>query len=114
MSCTCTVGPGKFEGEPASTFLLHLIAQDGADAATYDDADDVTEWLRGPVTSVRAEEWQDANDYGYCRECIKAAINILGSMAGAAVWTDGQGFAGARIFESKEEFEALLAAEEAE
>lgn len=108
MSCTCKVGPGKFEGEPAIAFLAHEAVLNGwGDITTGGDEGDgpLTDWLNTFTQSdITAEMRQAARSYGYCEECIDAAS----APHGLATWEDGQGFVGCEVFESDEAYTAKL------
>jgi hypothetical protein len=115
MTCTCKVGPGKYEGEGALTFLAHAQAMLGnSDAFTTDENGTSTDWLRHPL-NLDADRTvvEEARKYGYCDECIAAAGQDV--RGGVAVWEDTQGFVYCRVFNTAKEFDsALVEAEEDE
>lgn len=115
MACKCDIGPGKFEGESALTFMAFEQAMLGnSDISTGDgESGSLVDWLRVPL-NLDADQSviRAALDYGYCQECIDdAGSDIRG---GIAVWEDSQGFVYSREFATREEFESALAEAEAE
>jgi hypothetical protein len=101
--CDCKVGPGKFEGEPALTYLAWQAVLDGGGDESTGETGDLTDWLAGPF------EWSEdylatARDYGYCEACIRDA-----QAAGIAVWESDQGFVYSALFDTAAEYEAALA-----
>ena len=113
--CDCKVGPGKFEGEPALTFLAWDAMMDGSSDATTGDSErgTLTEWLRGPGPFGFSSDSVDAaREYGYCDPCILAALAT--PAAGIELWESEQGFVYGREFATLEDFEASLAEAEAE
>jgi len=109
MSCTCKVGPGKFEGEGALTFMAWEQAMLGnADISTGSNDNDLVDWLRSPLNlDADQEVVKAALDYGYCQECIDEAGTGVGG--GVAVWSDGNGFVYCRSFDTRAEFDEALA-----
>ena len=113
--CDCKVGPGKFEGEGAVTFMAwQQVMLGNSDCTTYDDAEQPTDWLRSPL-NLDADQSvvKDALAYGYCAPCVEAAGQDIGG--GVAVWEDSQGFVYCETFDTREAFDkALSEAEQAE
>ena len=112
--CDCKVGPGKFEGESALTFLAWDSTMEGSSDETTGSDGDFTDWLRGPGPFGFSEDSANAaRRYGYCESCIREALES--TAAGIAVWESDQGFVSGREFATVEEFEASFAeAEEGE
>lgn len=108
--CECKVGPGKFEGEPALTFMAWEQAMLGnSDSTTGEDRP--VDWLRSPLNlDADASVVESARAYGYCDACIAEAGSDVGG--GVAVWEDSQGFVYAEVYETRGAFDrALMAAE---
>lgn len=109
MACTCNVGPGKFEGEPARVFMAYAQAMLGnvdLSVGRYD-------FMRAPFNfDADQSVVRDAREYGYCAECVEAydAERVWGM----AVWTRDDGFVCARTFESENEWDAAIEAAESE
>lgn len=92
-------GPGKFEQEPASTFLIYRASMDGAD----DDAGNHA-LFRGPmVPEYRAIE--EARQVGYTEPEIMSSVIDLRDMAGAIMYEDEQGFVYSTIYHTSEGLE---------
>lgn len=120
--CGCKVGPGKFEGEGPLTYIAHAGLAGGGDMTTgggeFDasDAWPCVEWFRAPL-NFRGEQAaiREAAEYGYCDECIEAALAEADEVKGGmATWEDSQGFVYSAVFPSKAAFDAALAEAEAE
>jgi hypothetical protein len=65
--CTCKVGPGKFEGESALTFLAWqqvLIGGSDETVGAYD-------FFKAPYNLEAGASVKAALDYGYCEACVK-------------------------------------------
>lgn len=110
MPCKCKIGPGKFEGEPAHTFMAwQQVMLGNADISTGSEGS-LIDWLRSPL-NLDADQSvvKDAKAYGYCAECIEAAGKDI--RGGVAVWEDGHGFVGCKVFNTREKFDAALARE---
>lgn len=106
--CECKVGPGKFEGESALTFLAYQSSLlGGADATTYDGGDMPTDWFRRPFNfDADAETVDAARAYGYCEPCIVEALTD--ASYGLAIRESDQGFVYSRTFDTRKEFDAAL------
>lgn len=117
MACTCKVGPGKFEGEGALTFMAWEQSMLGAADVSTGGEGAETDWLRSPLNlDADADVVRAALDYGYCQGCVDTAgTDVHG---GVAVWEDGQGFVYCRVFNTRKAFDKALdkaeAADEAE
>jgi len=88
-------GLGKFENEPAETFLLWGLSLDsGYDEETGDV--ETGAWrciFRGPVSPVDVEsQFDDAREYGYTDTELVSALVSLSKMAGAILTTNDLGF----------------------
>lgn len=71
MACTCTRGPGKFEGEPALAALAWYYTLDGGADETIGDLD----FFEAPFQfDADSGALEFANGQGYCYECITAAL----------------------------------------
>lgn len=111
MSCSCNVGPGKFEGEDALAFLAWEWSMLGGSDATTFSRDMPTDWFRRPLNFDTDQEVLDrARAYGYCDACLDEAL--ASEAYGLAVWADGQGFVNCVTFETQEEFDKALGDEE--
>ena len=111
--CDCKVGPGKFEGEGAVTFMAWERAMLGnSDCTTYEAYP--TDWLRSPLNlSADQSVVEAARAYGYCAPCVESAGQDI--HGGVAVWEDSQGFVYCQTFDTREAFDkALSEAEQAE
>lgn len=115
MSCSCKVGPGKFEGEPAVIFMAWQQAMLGnSDVSTGGEGLDgpLTDWLRSPLNlDADIEVVVAAVSYGYCVECVDEAGK--GIDGGVAVWEADNGFVFGCVFETRAEFDAALSEAEA-
>ncbi len=110
--CDCQVGLGKFEGEPALTFLAYEASMDGSDEITGDgELGTVTSWIRGPFIDFDAYR-DSASAYGYCDACIDGALTD--KSYGISLWESEQGFVQGTTYASKEEFDKALGDAEAE
>ena len=82
--CSCKVGLGKFEGEPVEVFLLYHADDD----ESVNIEDGVGWW--GRYNLPIANEWGEdeiraALHYGYCDQCIRAAIVEMESTRGGVI-----------------------------
>lgn len=108
MGCSCEIGPGKFEGESALTYLLwQHVMTGGGDYTTGGDevGSPAVDWFRAPL-AFDADAISSVLDIGYCQECVKKAGKGVGG--GAAVWEDSQGFVNSITYPTQEEFERAL------
>jgi hypothetical protein len=104
MNC-CTVGPGKFEGESALTFLAYQAMLQGG----VDESIGHVDFFKGPFADFK-DHAGEAGDYGYCPECIDAAL--ADDAYGISIIEDEQGFVWLESYGTAEEFDAALAAAE--
>jgi hypothetical protein len=100
MSCGCRVGPGKFEGEPALTFLAfqHVGNEDASTGRT--------DWFRKPFNFDTGGAVEAALAYGYCQPCINAAL--ADDSYGLGITTDEQGFVWLDCWATQAEFDKAL------
>jgi hypothetical protein len=114
--CTCSVGPGKFEGEPAETFMAYEQAMLGNTDASTGESDmpgSMTDWLRSPLNlDADSDVVRAAIAYGYCPTCVEAAGKDIAG--GIAIYENEQGFVYGTSYATREEFDAALAAAEVE
>jgi hypothetical protein len=106
--CSCDVGPGKFEGEPAMTFLCFQRALDGcADESPADGVDFYR--LKAEDRPLFPAEYQDAaREYGYCDRCI--AETCASTAYGYATEETEQGFVNGAEYATKDEYDNALTA----
>lgn len=102
--CNCNIGPGKFEGEPALTFLAYH--EGFGDAST-----EQTEWFRGPFT-FSPQDLKAALEYGYCDACIIEALT--NESYGLSVYESDQGFVYLTCYGTSDDFDTALAEAEAD
>lgn len=109
LECGCDIGPGKFEGEGAVSFMVWEQAMLGnSDVSTEDEYGRMVDWLRSPLNLGTDQEVVEAAlGYGYCADCVESAGRDIGG--GVAVWEDGQGFVYCTTFDTREEFDKALA-----
>jgi hypothetical protein len=110
--CDCKVGPGKFEGESALTFIGWQSALMGlADVAT--GVDETVDWFRAPFNfDADVETVKAARDYGYCEDCIREAL--ADDSAGLSLWESSAGFVYGTTYATRDEFDKALADAEQE
>lgn len=105
MGCTCKVGPGRFEGEGALTFM----AQESAAMGLADESIGRYDFFRTPFNFDADEEIvKNALHYGYCKECVEDASGH-GDGYGLVTWTDSQGFAYLETFDMQAEYDRAVA-----
>ena len=105
MICTCKVGPGKFEGESALTFLAYQSMLLGCSDETHGS----TDFFKGPLNFDADQETVDAaRSYGYCDECIESALSER--PYGMAIWESNDGFVCGVTYETQSEYEEAVAA----
>ena len=106
MSCTCHVGPGKFEGEPALAFLAYHAAA-FSDETTY-RAGTSTDWFRSPfnLDTVLEDTVQLAQAYGYCSDCVQSALED--DSYGLSLYEDLNGFVYLTRYKTEIEFDRAL------
>ena len=105
--CDCKVGPGKFEGEGALTFLAwQSMLNGGGDTTTGDDGN-VVEWFRAPFNfDADPEVVKAARGHGYCEACIAEAL--AEDSAGLSLWESSQGFVYGTTYVTREAFDRAL------
>ena len=107
--CTCTVGPGKFEGEPVETFLAWQMVVEGG-------GEEHGTWsffsLPLPL-SPDDHAIEAARVYGYCTACTRRAASDEWETDDTAIWLavseDVNGFVHHRTFDTDEEKAAFAA-----
>jgi hypothetical protein len=107
--CTCKVGPGKFEGEGALTFLCYQLSLDGV---AEDDAVGAYSFFKLPLSDV-GDLQTAAREYGYCDECIASAAAEHSSF-GFYVWERDDGFVCGEVLKTEIDYEDYLAQAEDE
>jgi hypothetical protein len=113
--CTCKVGPGKFEGEGADTFLLHAIC---GECPNNDICYGDRSWAAIVARPIVADpdSKAEALKYGYCQKCINKAASAMAKADGGgySVGEDSQGFAWSINWETFAKAEKALADDLAE
>lgn len=92
-------GPGKFEGEPASTFLVYQASMEGAD----DDAGNHA-LFRGKLIPENISI-DAAMDAGYTPKEVMDSIVDLSDMAGCIMSESEQGFVHVAIYDTLADLE---------
>ena len=111
--CECKVGPGKFEGESALTFLAWQSMLNGGSDATTGGDEGTTEWFRAPFGFGDPEAVKAALDYGYCEACVREALES--DAMGLSLWVGDTGFVYRNTYATATEFvKALDRAERAD
>lgn len=111
--CDCKVGPGKFEGESALTFLAYQSGLLGCSDATTYDGDRAVDWFRAPFNfDADHQTVNEARAYGYCEPCIEAALRD--ESKGLSLREDSQGFVYGTTFATAAAFDRALARAEAD
>ena len=105
--CTCQVGPGKFEGESALTYLAYYHVLHGdSDTSTFDGGN-ATDWFRRPFNfDAEAEAVPATKAYGYCDRCIKEALED--ESFGLSVRTSPDGFVSLARYLTEKQYDAAL------
>lgn len=93
--------PGKFEGEPASSYLVYLALMDGADEDAGSHA-----LLRGVLVPGN-DLILAAKAVGYTPEEIKESLVNLFDMAGAIMHESDQGFVYVTIYDNPSQLEQM-------
>ena len=108
--CECKVGPGKFEGESALTFLAYQSMLLGCSDMSIGTVD----FFKGPLNfDADAEMVSAARAYGYCESCIAEAL--AERPYGMSIGEDSQGFVWGATYDTAKEYdEAVARAEEDE
>ena len=94
-------GPGKFEGEPASTYLVYLALMDGADEDAGNHA-----MLRGFLLPGN-DLITDAMNVGYTAQEIHDSVVELSTMAGAIMFESEQGFVHGTLYDNSSQLEQM-------
>jgi hypothetical protein len=91
-------GPGKFEGEPASTFMLWFSSLDSGFDEDFSN-EGFGWWAKFEGTLYPGQDSLDAAmSSGYTIAEIQEAREILNSMSGAILHEDDRGFVHADIW----------------
>ena len=102
--CTCTVGPGKFEGETPLTALGYWHGTNG----NADESHGNVDFFKSPLNF---DANQDALSFcralGYCQTCIDADLDDARDLAGVAIREDDAGFVFRREITSAESYQEL-------
>src|SRR5262245_45494034 len=108
MACTCKVGPGQFEGEPALVFMAHEQMCMGMS----DDSIGRYDFFKAPFNfDADSEVVKAALAYGYCQECVDGYDDK--DAYGMVIWTRDDGFACGNVYYSEKKYnEAVEDAEE--
>lgn len=106
--CTCNVGPGKFEGEPAAVYMAYqqmCLGNADTEIGRY-------VFFKKPfLFDADQSVIKDALAYGYCQECI----DNHGDAAdyGLVIWERDDGFVMSERIETEAEWnKAIEQAEE--
>jgi hypothetical protein len=112
-TCTCNVGPGKFEGESALTFLAYQSMLLGCSDVSTGTEEHLIDWFKGPLNFDADHETVEAAEaYGYCAACIEEAINER--PYGMSLRERSDGFVYGTVYETQAEYDAAFAEAEAE
>ena len=104
--CECQVGPGKFEGESALTFLAYHAMTLGCSDETVGAVD----FFKAPLDfDPYAPE---ARDYGYCEPCIAEAL--AERPYGMSIGEDSQGFVWGATYATTKAYDKAVARAEAD
>ncbi len=107
--CTCQVGPGKFEGEPARVFMAYQQMCLGGSDETIGRYD----FFKAPFNfDADQSVVRDALAYGYCQACVDGYDEPR--LYGMAMWEDDSGFVYAETFETEAEYDKAVRDAEAE
>jgi hypothetical protein len=107
--CECKVGPGKFEGESALTFLAYQSMLLGCSDESHGSAD----FFKGPLDfDADAEMVAVARDYGYCEPCIEGAL--AERPYGMSIWESDQGFVYGTTYDDAKAYDKAVAQAEAD
>ena len=105
MACKCEVGPGKFEGEGALTFMAYqqmCLGNVDENVGRYD-------FFKAPFNfDADREVTKAAKEYGYCDECIEEASGH-GKAYGLAIYESDQGFIYCETFETEKDYDKAIA-----
>src|SRR5262245_35398130 len=109
MTCTCHVGPGKFEGESALTFMAYqqaMLGNSDMSVGRYD-------FFKAPfMFDADQSVIREAKDYGYCDECIEKHDDH--SHYGMVISQDDRGFVWRTVYDTQAEYDAAVTEAEAE
>lgn len=94
-------GPGKFEGEPASSYLVYLALMDGADEDAGNHA-----LYRGALIPDKVL-YLDTVNVGYTQQEITESCENLSKMAGAIMHESDQGFVTVTLYDNPSQLEQM-------
>jgi len=100
VECTCDIGPGKFEGESAETFLAHALGDPDDELGSVQDFGHY-ERHDFPLRVEGTFEVDEAREYGYCDGCIADAIETFAGEGGIVVEENDQGFVTGTLFANR-------------
>jgi len=101
--CECQVGPGKFEGESALTFLAYHAMTLGCSDETVGAVD----FFKGPLNfDADVETVAAARAYGYCELCIAEAL--AERPYGMSIGEDSQGFVWGATYDDAATYDAAV------
>lgn len=98
--CECRVGPGKFEGESALTFLAYQSMLLGCCDETVGSVD----FFKG--FDADADAIEAARAYGYCEPCIAEAL--AERPYGMSIWESDQGFVYGTTYNTAKEYDKAV------
>lgn len=103
MTCSCHVGPGKFEGESVLTFLAYQQMCLG----NVDESIGRYDFFKAPfMFDADQSAVKAALDYGYCQECIDDHDDR--TLYGLAIHEDDSGFVYCDTFATEAEYDAAV------
>ncbi len=106
-TCTCTVGPGKFEGESPLTALGYWHVGNGGSDADYG----TVSFFKAPLNfHVDQEALAFARSLGFCPACIDEDIDAGLALTGVMIREDDAGFVFCRRITTQAAYDELEAA----
>ena len=106
--CECKVGPGKFEGESALTFLAYQSMLNGFS----DESIGAVDFFKAPLGfDADPEAIKAAREYGYCEACIAEAL--AERPYGMAISEDSQGFVWGELYATAKAYDKAVSQAEA-
>lgn len=102
MTCTCKVGPGKFEGEGVLAFMAWEQVMIGGSDETIGPYD----FFKAPYAfNEDADAVKAALAYGYCQDCIDNHDDVS---YGLVISESDQGFIYCTMYATKDEYERAI------
>lgn len=102
-TCTCQVGPGKFEGESVLTFMAYQQMCLG----NVDESVGRYDFFKAPfMFDADASVVDAALEHGYCQACIDAHDDR--TLYGLAIFEDDNGFVYCDTFATEADYDAGL------